>query len=89
MQFSFPAAKILQKLHICKHSGVFLAKKIEFILLFYARRWLWMLAYGRHLGAQNRGFTLFAKKHPPLHICPARCGRKFEGVPIYEMNPKS
>ena len=61
MQFSFPAAKILQKLHICKHSGVFLAKKIEFILLFYARRWLWMLAYGRHLGAQNRGFTLFAK----------------------------
>ena len=51
MQFSFPAAKILQKLHICKHSGVFLAKKIEFILLFYARRWLWMLAYGRHLGA--------------------------------------
>ena len=30
---------------------VFFRKKIEFILLFYARRWLWMLAYGRHLGA--------------------------------------
>ena len=29
---------------------VFFRKKIEFILLFYARRWLWMLAYGRHLG---------------------------------------
>ena len=30
---------------------VFFRKKIEFILLFYAPRWLWMLAYGRHLGA--------------------------------------
>ncbi len=29
---------------------VFFRKKIEFILLFYARRWLWMLACGRHLG---------------------------------------
>ena len=29
---------------------VFFRKKIEFILLFYARRWLWILAYGRHLG---------------------------------------
>ena len=29
---------------------VFFRKKIEFFLLFYARRWLWMLAYGRHLG---------------------------------------
>ena len=34
MQFSFPAAKILQKLHICKHSGVFLAKnRIHSIIL--------------------------------------------------------
>ena len=30
---------------------VFFCKKIEFILLFYAQRWLWMLAYGRYLGA--------------------------------------
>ena len=30
---------------------VFFLPKIEFILLFYAPRWLWMLAYGRHLGA--------------------------------------
>ena len=29
MQFSFPAAKILQKLHICKHSDIFLQNKIE------------------------------------------------------------
>ena len=72
MQFSFPAAKILQKLHICKHSGVFLAKKIEFILLFYARRWLWMLAYGRHLGAQNRGFTLFCEKTPAVAHMPRK-----------------
>ena len=30
MQFSFPAAKILQKLHICKHSGDFLSNKMKF-----------------------------------------------------------
>ena len=46
----FCGAKVQKKIDICKRSGVFL-QKIEFILLFYARRWLWMLAYGRHLGA--------------------------------------
>ena len=34
-------------------------------------------------GHKIEGLPFFAKKHPPLHICPARCGRKFEGNPIY------
>ena len=29
-----------------------------------------------HLIREPSGWT---KKHPPLHICPARCGRKFGG----------
>ena len=33
MQFSFPAAKILQKLHICKHSDIFCKIKSNFIYL--------------------------------------------------------
>ena len=30
MQFSFPAANLQQKLHICKHSGDFLSNKMKF-----------------------------------------------------------
>ena len=30
MQFSFPAANLQQKLHICKHSGVFSSNKMKF-----------------------------------------------------------
>ena len=31
-------------------------------------------------GHKIEGLPFFAKKHPPLHICPARCDCKFEGV---------
>ena len=59
--------------------GCFFRKKIELFYYFIHGDGFGCLHTEDISGHKIEGLPFFAKKHPPLHICPARCGSKFGG----------